>query len=185
MRVLVTGSSGFVGAHIREHLAGLGYDVVPYDLREGRDILDRRALQHAAAGCDAVVHAAALLEPVPGNPQRLPRVNVEGTANVLVAAEAAGAGKIIYLSGLSVLGVFRGHRAPDYLPLGQDHPCYPSTDYERSKFAAERLCSEFAASGRGSVVTLRTPGVWAPASYGTIRRAREQDPKFEWHPYWE
>lgn len=185
MRVLITGSSGLVGSVVQSHLESRGAEVVPFDLTERLDILDRESLRTAARGCDAIVHAAALVEADPEVSGLQRRVNVEGTANVLAAAESEGVNRIVYLSSLSVLGVFKGQRVPDYLPLDLEHPCYASTPYEVSKLDAERLCSEFAASGSGQVVTLRIPGVWTRQTYDEIREAREKDPTFEYQPYWE
>ena len=185
MRALVTGSNGLVGSEVVRLLTDRGVEVVPFDVADGLDILDESSLESAMAGCDAVVHSAALLEAPADRPERLLRVNVDGTSNVHLAAEALGTRRVVFLSSVSVLGVFKGHRRPDYLPLDLDHPCYPSTEYEESKLEAERLCSEIARGGRVSVVSLRPPGVWRPETYKAIHRARQADPMYEWQPYWE
>ena len=56
MRIYVTGATGFVGGHVARDLRERGADV-----RDERiDLLDRSGLERAVAGCEAVVHIAAL-----------------------------------------------------------------------------------------------------------------------------
>ena len=185
MNVLVTGSSGRVGSSlVREAVEG-GYDVECFDLEDGKDVLDFLQLESAAQGCDAIIHLAALMEVNDEQPDELMRVNIGGTANVLAAAESHGIRRIVYMSSAAVLGVFQGHRAPDYLPLDGSHPCYPTTPYELSKQEGETRCRQFTSSGSGSVVCLRPPGVWSPDTYLAIQERRAADPEFEWSPYWE
>ncbi|WP_030725584.1 NAD-dependent epimerase/dehydratase family protein [Streptomyces sp. NRRL S-237] len=60
MRVLVTGSAGFIGSHIVAELSGRGHDPVVFDLAEdGRDVRDPDAVAEALTGVDAVCHQAA------------------------------------------------------------------------------------------------------------------------------
>ena len=160
MRVLVTGSSGSVGRQIVSDLATHNHSVVEYDLAKGQDILDLVALLDAAHGCEVVIHAAALLG-LPGqNDHDIMAVNLQGTWNVLSAAQEAGIPRVVFLSSVDTLGVFKGERVPDYLPLDDTHPCYPTTPYAISKYLAEAMCHFFSASTDVSVVCLRPPGVW-------------------------
>ena len=97
---------------------------VEYDLATGRDILDPAALLDSARGCDAVVHSAALLG-LPGQSDgEIMAANVQGTWNVLSAAQEAGIPRVVFLSSVDALGVFKGERSPDYLPLDDSHPRY-------------------------------------------------------------
>src|SRR5688500_11155568 len=64
MRVLLTGSAGFIGTHIAEALSGPAggppdYEVVAADLVTGVDVRDAGALDRLLPGVDAVVHQAA------------------------------------------------------------------------------------------------------------------------------
>ena len=185
MKVLVTGSSGRVGATLVPQAVQAGHDVVTFDLADGQDVLDLPQLASAAQGCDAIIHLAALMESPEDDPDSLMEVNVGGTANVLAVAGSHGVRRIVYMSSAAVLGVFQGHRPPDYLPLDESHPCHPSTPYEYSKQEGEARCRQFATSGLGSVVCLRPPGVWSHDTYLAVQQGRALDPEFEWSPYWE
>lgn len=169
MRVLVTGSCGLVGSRVCAELRSLGHGVIEVDRAIGRDIL-----APLPRDFDVAVHAAALME----DEADLHEVNVAGTANVLAAARGK---RVLFLSSVDVLGVFKGERAPDYLPLDGSHPCYATTEYGRSKVEAEALCR----SHDVPAVILRPPGVWDETTYARILAHRAWRASFEWDPFWE
>jgi nucleoside-diphosphate-sugar epimerase len=111
--------------------------------------------------------------------------NLQGTWNVLSAAREAGIRRLVFLSSVDALGVFKGERAPDYLPIDDAHPCYPSTPYGISKLLAETMCRVFSGSSDVSVVCLRPPGVWTEETYDWIQSERAKRTEFEWNPFWE
>lgn len=185
MRVLVTGSSGMIGSRVVADLAAAGHAVVEYDLAKGQDILNPAALLDSARGCDAVVHSAALLGLPEQDDCEIMATNLQGTWNVLSAAQEAGIRRAVFLSSVDALGVFKGERSPDYLPLDDAHPCYPATPYAVSKHLAEEMCRLFAAATDVSVICLRPPGVWTEETYAWIRSARAKRTEFEWDPFWE
>jgi UDP-glucose 4-epimerase len=104
MRILVTGHRGNVGGPVARQLVELGYDVAGFDRVEGDDLLDLGGLTRAAAGCAAVVHLGALAHDTAGGPEQIMAVNVLGTWHMLLAAEAAGAERIIHFSSAQVFG---------------------------------------------------------------------------------
>lgn len=185
MRVLVTGSRGLIGSSVVEELRASGHPVVEYDLRDSRDILHLPTLREATRACDAIVHAAALLGRAEESPDQIMAVNLLGTWNVLSAGVAAGVRRIVFLSSVAALGVFKGERVPDYLPLDDAHPCYPRTAYATSKRLAEEMCRFMSEAHGLSVVCLRPPGVWARDTYAMIEGERAKRPEFEWDPFWE
>lgn len=185
MRVLVTGSRGLVGSAVVRDLSRRGCDTVGYDRVDGRDILDGGALESAMRTCDAVVHAAALLGRPGESPEQITTVNVDGTRNVLAAGRDAGVRRIVFLSSVDVFGVFKGERAPDYLPLDDEHPCYAATAYGLSKRRGEEMCRSLSDEGGPLTVCLRPPGVWSTSTYREILAARRERPEFEWSPFWE
>ena len=185
MKVMITGSSGMIGSQIVSDLSALGHVVVHYDLTEGRSILDQAALLDSAKGCDAIIHSAALLGLPDENGSEIMATNLQGTWNVLSAARAAFIPRVVFLSSVDALGVFKGERSPDYLPLDDTHPCYPTTPYAISKYLAEEMCRLFSASTDVSVVCLRPPGVWTDETYTLIQSERAKRAAFEWDPFWE
>jgi UDP-glucose 4-epimerase len=196
MDILVTGHRGMVGVAVAGLLRARGDVVTGFDLADGQDVRDTAALVEAARAAEVIVHLAAADDP---DPQALPglappnaadawtvyQTNVLGTANVLEAARQSGHSKVVVMSSVDVLGVFDGRRTPDYLPLDDDHPCYPSGPYAVSKLLAEDLCSAFTTATGISTVCLRPPGVFTPDTYRIIRQAREDNPETEWSPLWQ
>jgi len=186
MKVLVTGSEGLVGKVVCSALTSHGHSFVGFDVANTSNVLETKALAEAAESCDAIVHSAALLG-LPGQtPAEIMEVNLQGTWNVLSSALAGDIDRIVFLSSVDVLGVFKGERAPDFLPLDESHVCYPRTPYAISKYLAEEMCHVFASAHDMSIVCLRPPGVWeAPATYEWVANERKKRAAFEWDPFWE
>jgi nucleoside-diphosphate-sugar epimerase len=111
MRILITGSQGFIGSRLVERLWDAGHDVVGYTRADG--ILSLGALVAKMAGADVVIHAAACLQ---DDLLECVRVNVLGTANVVEAATQCGCHSLIYLSTLRGLYLESGR------PIGESSP---------------------------------------------------------------
>lgn len=166
--VLITGIGGFIASHLAERLlaagaavrgtarrpdaagglAARGVEVVPADL------LDAAALRRAAAGCRTVVHAAAWTGGAELPDAAGMRVNVEGTANVLRAAEAAGVARFVYLSSVAVYGVNRAPLVDETMPTPVVGQAYPD-----SKIAAEQIVR----AGAVPWVIVRPASTYGPA----------------------
>jgi nucleoside-diphosphate-sugar epimerase len=174
-----------VGSSVVAELGASGHAVVEYDLADSRDVLDLRALREATRTCDAIVHAAALLGEPEESAEQIMSVNLQGTWNVLSTAAEASVRRVVFLSSVDALGVFKGKRTPDYLPLDNDHPCHPSTPYAISKRLAEEMCRFSTTSRDLSVVCLRPPGVWTADTYHWVEAERAKRAEFEWRPFWE
>ena len=159
MTTLVTGGTGFIGAHLVRALLARGDDVrclarpasrrdnlegLPVEVVAG-DLCDRASLERAVAGCDTVFHCAADYRLYARDPRELYQVNVEGTRCLLRAAGDAGARRIVYTSSVGALGL-----EPDGRPATETTPV--SIDrmighYKRSKFLGERVAEELASEG--------------------------------------
>ncbi len=123
MKILVTGSTGFIGSHICKALLDRGCQVrafhrpnSPLTALQGLvlehalgDITRPDDLAQAMRGVDAVFHTAAFLGR--RDPRWIYQVSVEGTRNVLEAARTAGVQRVVHTSSVAALGV----------PLEQDH----------------------------------------------------------------
>ncbi|MDZ8240137.1 MAG: NAD-dependent epimerase/dehydratase family protein [Nostoc sp. ChiQUE01a] len=59
------------------------------------------------------------------------------------AAAQAKVKRVVFFSSVDALGIFKGERKPDYLPLDDNHPCYPTTPYAVSKRLGEEMCRYF------------------------------------------
>ena len=164
MKTLVTGTTGFLGsAIVRELLtAGRavkvlvrpgadrgnieGLDVEPV---EG-DLTDPDSVQRALAGCDVLYHAAAYYSLWDKNRRLIYDINVQGTRNLLEAAQRAAVRKVVYTSTVGCIGL-----TIDGTPADETTPFDPATlsnDYKKSKYQAEQLAREFAAGGLPVVI---------------------------------
>ena len=99
----MTGANGTLGTEVVAHLRGLGHDVRPHDRDQG-DLRSRDVVAAALAGVDAVVHAAAIPEPVSHPPHETFGNNVESTFHVLNLAGAAGIRRVVSVSSASAFG---------------------------------------------------------------------------------
>jgi UDP-glucose 4-epimerase len=185
MRVLVTGHRGKVGGPVADHLRGRGHEVIGFDRVDGADLLDVAAVRRAAKGCGAVVHLAALAHDTAGTPEDIMAVNVLGTWHVLLAAERAGAARVVHFSSAQALGIAEGERLPDYFPVDDAHPRRATRPYGVSKRLGEDLCEAFTARTGIATVSLRPVAVWAPGQCRRVRQRWRAEPSAEWEPFWE
>jgi nucleoside-diphosphate-sugar epimerase len=185
VRILVTGHRGHVGAPVAGFLNKRGHEVAGFDRVEGKDLLDLAAVRGAAAGCEAIVHLAALAHDTAGSPEQIMAVNVLGTWHVLLAAEAVGVARVICFSSAQVFGIAEGERLPDYFPVDDAHPRRAMRPYGLSKRLAEDLCQGFTARTGIVTVALRPVAVYGPGDYQRIGQQWRADPRSEWEPYWE
>jgi UDP-glucose 4-epimerase len=143
LRVLVTGSEGFIGKVICQNLEEAGHEVWGLDRtcstapnRRQADLLDGGQVDRAIASippCDAVIHAAAVAheEKLPGGQTRVD-VNT-ATTNKLLHALKGGDPHFIFLSSVAVYG-----EAGRSGTVFADASLHPSSDYGRSK----QLCEQ-------------------------------------------
>ncbi|MFF3872632.1 NAD-dependent epimerase/dehydratase family protein [Streptomyces sp. NPDC001978] len=141
MRVLVTGSAGFIGSHVVEALSAHGHEPVAYDVRTdpAADVRDPDAVARALAGVDAVCHQAAMVGLGTGfadAPEYVSR-NGLGTAVLLAAMAEADVRRLVLAGSMVVYGEGRyecarhgvvrpGPRGVDRLAAGRFEPGCPS-----------------------------------------------------------
>lgn len=159
--IVLTGASGFLGAHILQNLLASGYTVRAIkrsntDLRFAKrvvdkygvasdwgkiewfdaDILDYFSLESAFEGATTVIHAAAMVSFWEKDRAEMYRVNVDGTANVVNACLYRNVKELVYISSIAALG-----RSDLDEPISEKTPWKNSPDnswYALSKNAAER-----------------------------------------------
>lgn len=160
MRILVTGGSGFLGINLVRYLLSCGYavssiDLLPFDYEDCKDkitavigdIRDRAAMDRVTQGCDQVIHCAAALPLY--TTEEIMTTDVDGTRNVLDAAIAAGAKRVIHISSTAVYGV------PDHHPLYEHDTLIGVGPYGEAKILAEKECVK--ARAKGLVVPIIRP----------------------------
>lgn len=160
----VTGATGFTGSHLVRSLLGRGWQVRALarstsDRSRLAGLVDRyggsltwiegdlsqtSALLAGATGATWVFHTAAYVELGLVDADRMAQVNIQGTANVLAAAKAAGVDRLVYCSTIGVLGDTQGRIVDETFQrqqVGFDSP------YDRTKYEAQVLVDRAAAAG--------------------------------------
>jgi nucleoside-diphosphate-sugar epimerase len=158
VRILLTGSDGYLGSLLAPKLLKLGHEVVGLDtgyykeraLYRGEGtapltlIKDLRAIDKAdLAGFDAVVHMAELSNDPAGQlaPQITYEINHKGSVRLAEFARKAGVRRFVYMSSCSVYGVAGGD---DYVT--EESPTNPQTAYGICKTLVERDVRELASA---------------------------------------
>ena len=151
MRVLVTGSSGQLGAEVARQLAP-EHEVVGLDVLPGKwttqvgDVADAGLIAGLMRGVDVVIHIASLHAPHVGqrSMQDFIDTNVTGTLRLLEAASAAHVRRFVYTSTTSVYGYSLVPDGREAVWVTEDLTPRPRDIYDITKLAAEELCSLFA-----------------------------------------
>lgn len=155
MKVLVTGANGMLATHTIIQLLEEGYRVKALLRKKEKyqldphpsvelvtgDILNKKAVEEAMAGCDALVHAAALTAPNIPNYDPYFKVNVVGTRNLMETAVRHHLKRVVYVSSANTIG------HGDLLNPGKEgeevKPPFRKSFYARSKKEAEELVKSF------------------------------------------
>lgn len=180
-RIVVTGGSGFIGAHAAAALAADGAEICLLDVAPLRDesayVLRDRDPRVSLGGAndwaqilgcvrefDAtdIVHLGAIGDPAPlhRNPQLALTVNLQGTVNVLEAARLFGLRRVVYFSSIGVLP------AVQYEPIDAAHPVLlpgegpGSGAYGASKVAGEAFCFAYRKSYGVDFAVIRPSAVY-------------------------
>src|SRR5438046_3076694 len=139
--ILVTGATGFIGWHVAKKLLERGHSVRALarpgsKVRELNvetaigDLRDRESLVRAVAGCGMVFHVAADYRLWAKHPEELFQSNVEGTRNLLTAAQQCGVERVVYTSTVGCIGVPAGEIGNEDRPVSIDEM---AGAYKRSK----------------------------------------------------
>ncbi|GAA2326823.1 NAD(P)-dependent oxidoreductase [Dactylosporangium salmoneum] len=170
-RIVVTGANGKTGRVVVADLLAHGYDVVATDAvgKAGHlsdlgtpmlvaDLTDYGQAVEVLQGAEAVVHLANI--PAPGMYPPAVTFNRNSTmnANVFLAAQAAGVGRVVWSSSETTLGL-PFDTPPRYAPADEDHFPYPTTTYALSKVVGETLAREISGWSGIPFVALRLSNV--------------------------
>ena len=182
MKVLVTGAQGRVGRAVVTAFMAAGHEVRATDL--GRpswdrplpgepedyveaDLTDAGAADAVVHGCEVVVHAAAIPQPVHNPPHVVFGNNMLSTFNVLEAAIRFGARRLVNFSSETVPGFIYAHRPfhAEYLPIDEEHPVRPQDPYATAKWFGELLCDGAIRRSDLRCISIRPCWVQDAASY--------------------
>lgn len=140
MRVLVTGSEGFLGKHVSAALRQRGHTVTGLDSVPTAEVVADITKVMPIMELDAVIHLAAVAAPrvCDKNPELAFNVNVHGTHQVLRLALESGAKKFVFSSSAHVYDI-----PPRYMPTDEVHPLRLNNRYTTTKLLGEQLCDLF------------------------------------------
>ncbi|MBS1614788.1 MAG: NAD-dependent epimerase/dehydratase family protein [Bacteroidetes bacterium] len=168
--ILVTGASGFVGAHLTKRLSEKGFSVrALYRNSEPDatmrtwpgvewmrcDLLDVFDVEAALIGIQDVYHCAALVSFNPGRRAEMLHNNFEATANLVNEALNAGIRKLIHISSIAALG--RNSRQELINEEAQWEESKLNSAYGQSKYAAEM--EVWRGIGEGLEAAMLNPGI--------------------------
>lgn len=173
MKILVTGSSGFIGTFLVRELVRDGYQVIGMDMHAPEekelnyefirgDILMIPDIMRAAKGVDAIINLAAKHHDFGVSREEFFAVNGQGTKNILDCASQLGIKKFIFYSTVAVYG---------------NHEPYPNEDtatrpvnvYGKSKLEGERFIRDWASKDGGNqAVIIRPTVVFGPENYANM-----------------
>lgn len=180
MKVLITGSEGFIGSHLTERLVKAGFSIkcfVQYNsfgnlgwidtfdknikkniqIYQG-DLRDLQTLKQASKGVDVIIHLASLIG-IPYSyisPKSYIDTNISGTMNVLQAAVDNNVNKVIHTSTSEVYG------SAQYVPIDELHPLVGQSPYSASKIGADNIALSFYNSYDLPVTILRPFNAFGP-----------------------
>jgi UDP-glucose 4-epimerase len=205
MRVLVTGGSGAIGRYVVAELRRAGHEVTILDMRppqngslallgEGRgegnsvrfipcDLTDYKATCTAVVDCDVVVHLAAIPNPANDPPERVLAVNTVSSFNVLEAVRLNHIRRVVYGCSDSSTG-FGIHNVvlkPLYLPINEEHPCWPHETYSLSKRFGEEMLEWYVRAYAFEGIALRYMWVWTERDTEGVRQLVRRHLAGEWN----
>jgi dihydroflavonol-4-reductase len=174
MTTLLTGATGFVGAAVLRTLIAAGHNVRalvrPNSDRRNlsgldceiffADLAEPDSLKRAVRGCEALFHVAADYRLWVLDPEKMNRVNVQGTVELIQAAAAAGVSRIVYTSSVATLRL-----RDDGAPVDETYGAQLSDmigPYKQSKFLAEQEVKRLVAQAGVPVVIVQPSAPFGP-----------------------
>ena len=152
MKFLVTGGSGFLGINLIRYLHSRGHQIKSLDLVDfdypdmiekieaiKGDIRIKEDAHKSIEGVDIVVHCAAALPLY--SPEEIFSTDINGTRNLLEAAEVAKVDRFVHISSTAVYGI------PDHHPLYETDKLDGVGPYGKAKIQAEEECLKFRSKG--------------------------------------
>ena len=180
MKILVTGSEGFIGSHLVSKLIKKGFKVNALVLYNSfnnygwldtldekikkkvniilGDVRDYSSVLNAAKNCDAIINLAALIG-IPYSykaPMSYFETNVRGTINILEVAKKLKIKKIVQTSTSEVYG------SAQFAPMTENHPLVGQSPYSASKISSDQVSLSYHLSFGTPVTILRPFNTFGP-----------------------
>ncbi|MEM3838976.1 MAG: NAD(P)-dependent oxidoreductase [Candidatus Micrarchaeaceae archaeon] len=161
--ILVTGASGKLGRFMSARLVEEGYVVHALVKSKERslmlppgtvpflgDIVDKKQLEKACDGADAVMHFAAIVSEYKYTTEQILKTNVVGTRNLLDVCAECGVKRFLFTSTIDVYGRARKER------LTEESELKPTDKYGYSKMLAEQVVKEESDEVKYTILRLAT-----------------------------
>lgn len=193
MKILITGSSGFIGNYLLEHFKKVSGNQIIAAYRETHPKLDDPGAANVkplkldlstrlsqVEPVDVVIHAAAHTNLFPGSTaEDYIKSNVIGTQNLADYAKSNGVGLFIYISTISMYG------DTSYEELDEESPINNPSIYGLTKYMGEVILKEY--SGDFPSLSIRLPGVVGPGYFRpwvgrVLEKALKNDPICIYNP---
>lgn len=157
MKIALTGGSGRIGRAITTLALQQGHSIVSVDRVEPAEDLVQPGVRHitsdvdnyeglveAFAGCDALIHMAAIPAPMHFADHVIHNNNVVGSYNAMRAGIENGIRRICQASSVNAIGhAFSREPRYDYFPIDESHPNYSEEPYSLSKWICEQQADAF------------------------------------------
>ncbi|HUF42186.1 MAG TPA: NAD(P)-dependent oxidoreductase [Verrucomicrobiae bacterium] len=194
-KVVVTGGSGRLGEFVIRELIERGYQVLSLDRVAPReklcaswlaDLCRAGDLFEALRNAYGIIHLGAYQAPNLAPDAETLSNNVSATYNVLRAAADMKVNKVVLASSTAAFGFIYATkiRAPEYLPLDENHPSKPQDSYGLSKVLGEQIADSIVSVYRDMTVSsLRFPGVNFDLTYESFRE-RWRNPASRASGFW-
>ncbi|KAH8690159.1 hypothetical protein BGW36DRAFT_307077 [Talaromyces proteolyticus] len=152
MKIAITGARGGVGKEIVKLCSDCGHETVQVnrtdqkhngtpnsEMRTADVASDYNATVKAFTGCDAVIHLAAIANPVDKDHWKVHNNNVDAAFNGFHAAATLGIKKVCYASSVNAIGLAFSNQPLrfDYFPIDEEAPQRPTDPYALAKDEAE------------------------------------------------
>lgn len=194
-KVVVTGGSGRLGEFVIRDLLERGYQVLSLDRVAPReklcaswlaDLCRAGDLFEALRNAYGIIHLGAYQAPNLAPDAETLSNNVSATYNVLRAAADMKVNKVVLASSTAAFGFIYATkiRAPEYLPLDENHPSKPQDSYGLSKVLGEQIADSIVSVNKEMTVSsLRFPGVNFDLTYESFRE-RWRNPASRASGFW-
>lgn len=158
MKIAITGARGTVGQEVVKLCARAGYSTVQVnrtdeqnngfdntEMRTADAASDYDTTLNAFKGCDAVIHLAAIPNPVGTPDHKVHSNNVNSAFNGFRACGELGIKKICYASSVNAIGLAYANQPLKfpYFPIDEDYPVHPTDSYALAKHEAETQARAF------------------------------------------